>query len=126
MGILDMWREARGDVMRQQYEDVMRRIRVATPHAQYAFFNNVEQTIESLKEAYGAASKRERKALLEECRKSANQMWDSGDWPSSLGLVISCLNVESEYVPGKDAAYVKAETEKVIKEAAEFFAKRAT
>ena len=45
-------------------------------------------------------------------------MWGSGDWPSALGLGISSLNVESEYVPGKDAAYVKAETDKIIQQAA--------
>lgn len=53
-----------------------------------------------------------------QCRKSAVQMWDSGDWPSALGLTVSALNIESEYVPGKDAAYVSAQTDKIIVEAA--------
>lgn len=45
-------------------------------------------------------------------------MWDGGDWPSALGLTVSALNIESEYVPGKDAAYVSAQTDKIIVEAA--------
>ena len=86
MGILDRWREARSNVMRQEFEDTMARLRNANESAMSAFFNNVEQTIEPLKEMYGPASERERKALMKHCRKSARQMWDSGDWPSALGL----------------------------------------
>ena len=48
-------------------------------------------------------------------------MWNSGDWPSALGLCISCLNIESEYLPGEDAAYVKTETDKIIEQAANYF-----
>ena len=126
MGLFDMWREARGNVMRKELEDVMARMRTANDHARSAFFNNVEQTIGLLREAYRPASASERKAILRECRKSASQMWDRGDWPSSLGLAISCLNIESEYVPGADATHVKAETEKVIQEAGDFFSKKDT
>jgi hypothetical protein len=46
-------------------------------------------------------------------------MWNSGDWPSSLGLVISCLNAESRFTPGADAFYVKLATDRLIKEAAQ-------
>ena len=48
-------------------------------------------------------------------------MWNSGDYASVLGLCISCLNIESEYLPGKDAAYVKRETDKIIEQAAKYF-----
>lgn len=123
MGLFDTWREARGDVMRKEFADVMTRIRTANPHALSAFYNNVEQTIEPLREAYRPASAAERKAILKESRRSATEMWNSGDWPSSLGLGISALNIESEYAPGKDAAYVKAETDKVIQQAREYFEK---
>jgi len=121
MGLFDMWREARGNVLRQQFDDAMMRLKGANEPAMRAFFNNVEQTIEPLREAYGPASPSERKAILKHCRKSMNEMWDRGDWPSSLGLGISCLNIESEHVPGEDAAYVKRETDKIIGEATAFF-----
>jgi hypothetical protein len=121
MGILDRWREARGDVMRQELEDAMARIHNANESAMRAFYNNIDATIEPLREAYGPASASERKAVLKHSRKSITQMWDSGDWPSAIGLVISILNVESEYVPGEDAAIVKAQTDKIIAEAAAMF-----
>jgi hypothetical protein len=124
MGIFDLWREARGNVMRKEFEDVMTRVRSANAPALRAFYNNVEQTIEPLREAYRPASAAERKALLKECRRSATEMWNSGDWPSSLGLGISALNIESEYVPGEDAGYVKRQTDKVIQEATAFFEKK--
>jgi hypothetical protein len=117
MGLFDMWREARGNVMRQEFEDVMVRVRGANQYAMRGFFNNVAQTIEQLRDAYGPASPSERKTILKHCRKSMSEMWDRGDWPSSLGLAISRLNVESEHVPGEDAAYVKRETDKIIGEA---------
>ena len=47
-------------------------------------------------------------------------MWNSGDYASALGLCISCLNIESEYLPGKDAAYVKTETDTIIEQAATY------
>jgi len=121
MGIFDMWRWARGKVMRQEFEDTMALIPNPNESAKRKFLNNVHATIEPLKERYGPASASERKALLKQCRKSASQMWDSGDWPSALGLRVSALNVESEYVPGEDAAFVKAVTDKIIAEAAAMF-----
>jgi hypothetical protein len=120
-----MWRQARGNVMRKEFEDVMIRIRGANEPAMHAFFNNVDQTIEALRGAYGPAPAADRKTLLREARKSASTMWDGGDWPSSLGLAISCLNVESKYVPGEDAAYVHRETEKIIRDAVAFFEQKA-
>jgi hypothetical protein len=60
----------------------------------------------------------ERKALLREMVKAMRQMWVSGDWPLALGLGISCMNAESRFLPGEDAAYVKAETDRWIQEAA--------
>ena len=44
-------------------------------------------------------------------------MWRQGAWPSALGFEIMCFNVESRFLPGADAAYVKAQTDKIIKEA---------
>jgi hypothetical protein len=118
-----MWREARGSVLRQQFDDVMMRIKGANYPAMRGFYGNIEGTIEELREAYNAASSSEHKAILEHCRKSMHQMWNRGDWPSVLGLSISCLNIESEHLPGEDAAYVKRETDKVIAEASAFLEK---
>jgi hypothetical protein len=123
MGLFDLWREARGNVLRQQFDDAMMRLKGANYPAMRAFYSNIEATIEDLREAYNAASSSERKAILNHCRKSMNRMWDRGDWPSALGLGISSLNIESEHLPGEDAAYVKRETDKIIAEAAAFLEK---
>jgi hypothetical protein len=118
MSILDMWREARGAVLRKEYEDVRARMHDANPSAKAAFLNNIHQTIDQAIGRYSSASKSLRKVLLKSARKSCLEMWNSGDWPSSLGLAISYLNAESRFVPGDDAAYVRLETGRLIKEAA--------
>ena len=114
----DLFEEARGGVLRNEFKDTMARISAAN---RWAVYKIVQQTIGPLREAYGPASTHRRDALLEECRKSGTEMWNSGDYASVLGLCISCLNIESEYLPGKDAAYVKRETDKIIEQAATYF-----
>ena len=114
----DLFEATRGCVMRKEFEDAMARIGAAN---RWAVYNIVQHTIGPLREAYGPASLHRRETLLEECRKSGTEMWNSGDWPSALGLCISCLNIESEYLPGEDAAYVKTETDKIIEQAANYF-----
>jgi hypothetical protein len=111
--------EARGGVLRMEYEDAMARMRDANDTARSAFLNNIHQTIEHVVDVYSAASESERKAFLNDARTSALEMWNSGDWPSSLGLVISCLNAESRFTSGADAFYVKLATDELIKEAAQ-------
>lgn len=119
VGILDVQREARGGVLRREYEDTMARMRDADAAARSAFLNNIHQTIEHVVTVYSAASESEREALLEDARTSALEIWKSGNWASSLGLVISCLNAESRFTPGADAFYVKLATDQLIKEAAQ-------
>lgn len=117
MGILSMWREARGAVLRKEYEDAMARMQDANSSARAAFLNNVDQTIDEIVGLYSAASKSEREVFLKATRKAALAMWNSGDWPSALGVGISCLNAESRFLPGADASYVKQGTDRIIKEA---------
>ena len=118
MGLIDMWRPARGAVMRKQYHDAMTRIYVANRSAISAFLNNVNQTIDGVRETYSSASESERQVFLKEIRALAREMWAAGDWPSALGLGISALNAESRYVSGEDAAYVKRETDRIVRDAA--------
>lgn len=119
MGILRMWREARGVALRKDYGDIMARMHNANQYARSAFLNNINQTIEATIDFYNSGSKSERKAFLKQSRKNMQVMWGRGDWPSALGLAISLLNAESHFVPGEDATYVKLETDLLIKEAAE-------
>ena len=95
MGILDMWREARGAFLRKEYEDAMARMEDANAPARSAFLNNVNQTIGEVTQHYTSASQSDRKASLKKMRAASIEMWNGGDWPSALGLGISCLNAES-------------------------------
>ena len=63
-----MWREARGAILRREYEDTMARMRDADQHARAAFLNNINQTIEHVVAVYSAASESEREALLNDAR----------------------------------------------------------
>ncbi len=119
VGILDMRREARGAVLRKEFDDVMARMRNANPADRCAFLNNVHQTIDHVIGFYSSASVPRRKAFLKKMRRVSLETWNSGDWPSALGLGISCLNAESRFVPGEDAAYVKIETNRIVVEASE-------
>ena len=51
-----MWRQARGAVMRKEYEDVMARMEGANKFAKSAFFNNVGQTVDTIVATYATAS----------------------------------------------------------------------
>ena len=117
VGIIDKWHEARGAILRKEFEDVMARMREANPAARSAFLNNVHQTIDRVIGFYSSASVPGRKAFLAKMRKASLENWNSGDWPSALGLGISCLNAESRFIPGEDAAYVKLETDRIVKNA---------
>jgi hypothetical protein len=117
MGIRDLWRQARGVVLRREYEDLMARMNGANVHARRAFLNNIEQTIDDVVATYSAASERERRAFSKEFQKAAKEMWTRGDWPSALGAGVSLLNAQSRFVPGDDAAYVRAKTDALVKEA---------
>jgi hypothetical protein len=107
----------RGSVLRWQLDDAMARLTGANEPTMRAFYSHIKWTIEELRETYRTASNSQRKEILNHGRKSAIQMWNRGDWPWALGLSISCPNVESEHLPGEDAAYVKRETDKIIAEA---------
>jgi len=119
MRTMDQWHEARGAILRKEFDDVMARMRHANPAARSAFLNNVHQTIDHVIGFYSSASVPGRQAFLKKMRKASLKFWNNGDWPSALGLGISCLNAESRFIPGEDAAYVKLETDRIIKEASE-------
>ncbi len=126
MGLFDRWRrDPRGTVMRKEYDDVIARMRKADDRALESFYNNVDQTGEGLRKIYKAASPKRREAILKECRDAATEIWKSGDLPSSLGLAITALNLESEFMRGKDAAYVNAGTNRIISDAKRLFERKA-
>ncbi len=114
-----MGRQARGAVLRKEYEDIMARMRDANESARSAFLTNIHQTIDHVIGYYCSASMSRRKAFLEKMRKTSLGLWKRGDWAAALGLGISCLNAQSRVVPGEDAAYVKQATDLLIREASQ-------
>lgn len=114
MSILSRWREARGAVMRQEYEDIMARMKDANKYAKKGFFNNISQTADGTIEYYSSASPSEKKTMLRGARKEADELWRTDFWPEALGVGIVFLNAESRFVPGDEATYVRRETQRII------------
>ena len=117
MGILNLWREERGNVLRKQFDDLKQRMDAADADAKLACFNCIKSTANDVSGGYADASSADRKQILRHAAKVSRQLWDRGDWPQALGLGIIMLNAESRFVPGDDAAYVRAATDALIKEA---------
>jgi hypothetical protein len=113
-----MWREARGAVMRKELDDIAARIENANDEALSAFFAKIAQSIGPVRAKYISSSTSDRKDILSILKRTANEVWQGGDWPSALALGIVSLNVESQFVPGKDAAFVQAETALLVVKAA--------
>lgn len=117
MVILNTWREARKSSLRKEFEEAIAKAPGPDAPARAAFLSNITQTHATLLTLYSAASPAERGAILRFVKNAAISMWRHGAWPSALGLEIACLNAASHFETGADAAYVKAETDKIILEA---------
>ena len=117
MVILNKWREARMSSLRKEFEEAIARAPGPDAAARAAFLSNITQTHATLLILYSAASPAERGVILRFVKNAATGMWRHGAWPSALGLEIACLNAASRFEPGADAAYVKAETDKILLEA---------
>ena len=89
-----------GAILRKELADVMARMRDANPDDRSAFLNHVHQTIDRVIGFYLSAWSG-RKAFLEKMRKASLEKWNRGDWPTALGLGISCLNAESRFIPAR-------------------------
>ena len=109
--------EARGTVLRRQYEDLMRRIDAAGTRARSACFNFISSTFNSVGDAYELASGADRERMLKAVLELSRKLWNEGNRPQALALGVIMLNIESRFVAGDDAAFVKAETDALIKEA---------
>jgi hypothetical protein len=117
MSFVNLWQEARGNVLRRRYEGLKSRIDAADAAAKTACFGVVKSNFELLSSRYASASSAERKQVLKHASKTVHQLADASDWPRALGLTIIMFNLEARYLPGDDAAVLKAATDDLIKEA---------
>ena len=119
MNLLNLWQEARGNVLRGRYERLKPRIDAADATAKSACFG-VVKSFEFLTSRYASAPSTERKQLLKHVSMTVHQLSDASDWPRALGLTIIMFNLEARQLPGNDAAVLKAATDALIKEALEY------
>ena len=117
MGLLNLWQEARGNVLRKRYEGLKWRIDGADFPAKSSRFGYINSRFELFSSRYASASTADRKRILKNASKISHQLSDAGDWPRALGLGIMVFNLEARRLPGDDAAFVKAATDALIKEA---------
>jgi len=109
--------EARGTVLRRQYDDLRLRIDAADMPARSACFNYISSTFNSISDAYELASSADRERMLKAILEFTLKLWTDGNRPQALALGVIVLNIESRFVGGDDAAFVRAETDALIKEA---------
>jgi hypothetical protein len=107
----------RGNVLREEYDDLKRRIDAADVMSKSACFNHIRSTFGLVSEGYALASSADRERILKEIREVSRQLWDGGNRPQALALGVILLNIESQFAPGDAAAFVKAATHALIKEA---------
>jgi hypothetical protein len=117
MKFLNLWHEARANVLCRRYEGLRSRIDAADPAEKSACFGVVKSSFEFLSRRYASASSAERKEVLKHASKTIHQLSDAGDWPRALGLTIIMLNLEARHLPGADAAVLKEATDTLLKEA---------
>jgi hypothetical protein len=118
MRIPGLWRpEVRGNVLRKEYEDLKRRIDTTDSLPKSTFFNFIRSTFGPVSEGYALASSADRRRILKEVREVSRKLWEAGNRPQALALGVIMLNIESEFVPGEDAAFVKEATDALIKKA---------
>src|SRR4030095_1781330 len=115
MKFLNLWQEARGNVLRRRYEGLKPRIDAADTAAKSACLGVVKSNFEFLSSRYAQASSAERTRILKHASNTVHQLSDASDWPRALGLTIIMFNLEARHLPGDDAAVLKAATDALIK-----------
>ena len=117
MKFLNLWQEARANVLSRRYEGLMRQIDAADPAAKLACFGVVKSSFEFLSKRYASGSTAERREVFKHASRTIHQLSDSGDWPRALGLTIIMFNLEARHLPGNEAAALKAATDRLLEEA---------
>jgi hypothetical protein len=105
-----------GNILREQYDDLKRRIDALDVEPRSVCFNYIKSTYGPVNEGYELASSADRERILRELRDVSRRLWSAGNKPQALALGVLMLNIESQLTPGDDAAFVKQATEALIKE----------
>jgi hypothetical protein len=106
----------RGSVLREQYDDIKRRIDALNVEQKSVCFNHIKSTYGPVNEGYALAGSGDRERILKEVRDVSRQLWSAGNRSQALALGLIMLNIESQFEPGDDAAFVKLATDTLINE----------
>ena len=106
----------RGNILREQYDDLKRRIDALDVEPRSVCFNYIKSTYGPVNEGYELASSADRERILRELRDVSRRLWSAGNKPQALALGVLMLNIESQLTPGDDAAFVRQATDALIKE----------
>jgi hypothetical protein len=105
-----------GNILREQYDDLKRRIDALSVEPRSTCLNYINTTYGPVNEGYELASSADRERILKELRDVSRRLWSAGNRPQALALGVLMLNIESQLTPGDDAAFVKQGTDALIKE----------
>ena len=72
--MLDLWREARGKVLRKRWDGLMQRVDHIDDPARVACLDYIKWKFEPLSQRYGKASKADRKRISRQVRKVSGQL----------------------------------------------------
>lgn len=106
----------RGNILREQYDDLKRRIDALNVEQRSVCFSYIKSTYGPVNEGYELASSADRERISKELRDVSHRLWSAGNRPQALALGVLMLNIESQLTPGDDAAFVKQATDALIKE----------
>lgn len=106
----------RGEVLREEYDDLRRRIDALNVELRSACFNCIKSNYKPVNAGYVLASSADRERILKEVREVSRQLWAAGNRPQALALGVIILNIESQFTPGDDAPFVKTATDALIRE----------
>jgi hypothetical protein len=108
--------KVRRSILREQYDDLKRRIDALDVEPRLVCFNYIKSTYGPVNEGYELASSADRERIFKELRDVSRRLWSVGNRPQALAFGVLILNIESQLTPADDAAFVKQATEALIKE----------
>jgi hypothetical protein len=116
MSMLDLWREARGKVLRKRWNGLMQVVERIDGQGRGTCLDYIRSRFDPLNMRYTNSSRAERKRIFRHAVKVSQQLAGSGNWPSALGLRIMIMNLTVRDLPGSDAGYVKLASDALIAE----------
>jgi hypothetical protein len=109
----------RDNILREEYDDLRRRIDAENIEEKTACFNYIKSNYGPVNDGYALASNADRERILKEVREVSRQLWGAGNRPQALALGVVMLNIESQFMSDDDAAFVRVATDALIKESLE-------